>query len=90
MWAVVPDTSDKGIGFVRPFGDLGDRIMGMNKRINNEMECDYDKVGIQRPPLKVVFTSNLEVRRLLIVDGNNRPVVASVHQLSVWGNQRFS
>ena len=90
MWAIVPNTSDKGVGFVRSSGDLNKGIVSMDEGVDNKVESDYSKVGIEHPPLKVMFTSNLEVRRLLIINGDNRPVVASVHQLSVWGNQGFS
>ena len=90
VWAVVPDTTDKGIRFIRASGDLNYGIVGMNEGIDNEVKGDYDKVRIEYPPLKVMFTSNLEVRRLLVIDGNNRLIVTSVHQLSVWGYQRFS
>ena len=90
VWAVVPNTSDKRVGFIRSFRDLNNGIVGMNKGVDNKMESDYNEVGIEHPPLEVMFTSNLEVRRLLVVDGNNWPVVTSVHQLSVWGYQGFS
>ena len=86
MWAIVPNTSDERVGFIRPLRNLNDGIVGVNKRVNNKMKSDYGEVGIEHPPLKVMFTSNLEVRRMLIVDGDNWPVVTSVHQLSVWGN----
>ena len=84
--AVVPNTGDKGVGFIRSFGNLNDWVVGVNKGVNDKMEGDYSKVGIEHPPLKIVFTPYLEMRRLLIVDGDNWPVVTSVHQLSVWGD----
>ena len=90
MQAIVPHTSDKKVGLVRSSGDLNNRVVGMDEGINNKMKCNYSKVGIEYPPLEVMFTSDLEVRRLLVVDGDNRPVVTSVHQLSIWGNQGFS
>ena len=77
MRAIVPNTSDEGIGFVRSSRERNNRGVGMNEGINDEVESDYGKVGIEYPPLKVMFTPNLEVRRLLRVDGNNRPVVTS-------------
>ena len=86
MWAVMPNTSDKGVGFVRSFRDLNNWIVGVNKRIDGKVKSDYSKVGVEYPPLKIVLTPNLEVRRLLIVNGDNWPVVASVHQLGVWGD----
>ena len=90
MWAIVPNTSDKRVGFARSFGDLNNRIVGMNEGVNDKVESDYGKVRVEYSPLKVMFASNLEVRGLLMISGNNRLVVTSVHQLSVWGNQRFS
>ena len=44
MWAVVPNTSDKRVEFVRSFGGLNDGIMGMNEGIDKEVEGDYNKV----------------------------------------------
>ena len=90
MRAIVPNTSDKGVGFVRSFGDFNNWIVGVNKGIDDKMEGDYGEVGIEHPPLEVMLTSDLEMRRVLIVKRENRPVVTSVHQLSVWGDQGFS
>ena len=44
MWAIVPNTSDGGIGFVRSSGDLNDGIVGVDKGVNDKMEGDYNKV----------------------------------------------
>ena len=79
MWAIVPNTSDKRVGFIRSSGDFNNGVVSVNKGVDDKMESDYDKVGIEHPPLEVVFTSNLEVRRLLIIDRDNRLVVTSVH-----------
>ena len=86
VWAVVPNASDKRIGFVRSFGDLDNGIVSVNKGINNKMEGDDSEVGIEYPPLEVMLTPNLEMRRLLIVNGDNWPVITGVYQLSVWGD----
>ena len=86
----MPNTSDKRVGFVRSFGNLNNWIVGVNEGIDDKVKSDYGEVGIEYPPLKVMLTPNLEVRRLLVVNGDNRSVIASVDQLSVWGNQRFS
>ena len=86
VWAVVPNTSDKGIGLVRSFRDLNNRIVGVDKRINDKVKSDYSEVRVEYSPLKIVLAPNLEMRRLLIVNGNNWAIVASVHQLSVWGD----
>ena len=79
MWAIVPNTSDKRVGFVRSSRDLNNRVVGMNKGIDDKVKCDYSKVGIEYSPLEIMFTPNLEVRRLLIIDGDNRLVVTGVH-----------
>ena len=86
VWAIMPNTSDKRVGFIRSFRDLNNWVVGVNKRVNDKVESDYSKVRVEYPPLKVMFTPNLEMGRLLIVNGNNWSVVASVHQLSVWGD----
>ena len=90
VWAIVPNTSDKRIGFVRSFGDLNNRIVGMNEGIDDKVKSDYSEVRVKYPPLEIVLTPNLEMRGLLVINGDNWPVVTSVHQLSVWGDQRFS
>ena len=90
MWAIVPNTGDKRVGFIRSFGDLNNWIVGVNEGVNDKVEGDYSEVGVEYSPLEIMLTPNLEMRGLLIINGDNWPAVASVHQLSVWGDQRFS
>ena len=86
MWAVVPNTSYKGVGFVRSSRDLDDWVVGMNKGIDDKVKSNYSEIGVEYPPLKIVLTPNLEMRRLLIINRDHRSVIAGIHQLSVWGD----
>ena len=79
MQAIVPNTSDERIGFIRSSGDLNNGIVGVNEGIDDKVESDYSEVGIEHSPLKVMLTPNLEVRRLLVIDRDNRSIVTSVH-----------
>ena len=90
MWAIVPHASDKRVGFVRSSGDLNEGIVGMNEGVNDKMKSNYSEVGVEYPPLEIVLAPNLEVRRSLMINGNDWPVITSVYQLSVWGDKRLS
>ena len=44
VWTIVPNTSDKRVGFVRSFGDLNNRVVGMNEGVNDKVESNYSEV----------------------------------------------
>ena len=90
MRAVVPNTSNQRVGLVGSPRDVDDRGVSMNQGVNNQVECDYNKVGILNQPLEVVFTPYLEMGGVLVVEGNGRMIIGNIPQLRVWFNQTLS
>ena len=75
---VMPDTSDERIRFVGLMRNGEEGIMGMNQRIYDEIEGDDSKIGVLYQPLKIMFTPDLEMRGLLVGEGDNGMIIGNI------------